>query len=146
MTTIAVKDGVMAADRQCTNTNYGTKWKCKSKIWRIKPTLAFPFEFIVGFSGGTNDMLSMIDWFENPTQRIPRTANTGGLVLKPDGSIWTFNNPRQWMAVNEPYFAIGSGTDYARGAMAHGATAKQAVQTASRYDAFTGMGVTTMHF
>ena len=38
--------------------------------------------------------------------------------------------------------AIGSGSEYALGAMAMGASAKRAVQIASRFDPSTGRGVT----
>lgn len=48
----------------------------------------------------------------------------GGMIVIPDGEA----------------FALGSGLEYAFGAMAHGATAIEAVATASRYDLGCGDG------
>lgn len=52
--------------------------------------------------------------------------------------IWEWFNVEQW--------AIGSGCDYALGAMAAGATAREAVRIASKLDNGTGFGVDAVRF
>jgi ATP-dependent protease HslVU (ClpYQ) peptidase subunit len=55
-----------------------------------------------------------------------------------------FDNPSSWMKIDEPFFAIGSGSTTALGAMHAGATTAQAIKAATKVDPFTGMGVKTL--
>lgn len=149
MTTIAVDRTAMAGDLQCTNSRTGTKWKCKTKIYKFDahPSI-YPEPFIVGFSGSTADMIGVSEFFSNPDRwkRGPTTKNIMGLVLVPDGTIYLFEDYTSWILVDQPYAAIGTGAEYALGAMVQGATPKQAVRASMKHDIYTGMGVKELHF
>jgi ATP-dependent protease HslVU (ClpYQ) peptidase subunit len=45
-----------------------------------------------------------------------------------------------WMLINQPFFAIGSGMQFAIAAMEAGKTPYEAVKIASKHDPHTGMG------
>jgi 20S proteasome alpha/beta subunit len=55
--------------------------------------------------------------------------------------MFVFDDPSAWLVVDQPYYAIGSGSPFALGALAQGASAKEAVEAAAKSDPFTGMGV-----
>lgn len=60
-----------------------------------------------------------------------------GIIIMPDGRCVTFIDiGAQW--VSGPHFTFGSGQDYARGALAMGATAEEAVRVAMEFDVSTG--------
>lgn len=141
----------MACDLQFTNANTGGKWKGKTKIYKMECPFICGQPFVVGFAGGANDMLTIIDFFENynpevKPRRLSIGANSGGLILTQDGTIYRFSDPTKWILVCEPYAAIGSGMDYALGAMASGKTPKEAVKIASKHDSYTGLGVKVLSF
>ena len=62
---------------------------------------------------------------------------SNGLIIMPDGLIlcWTDQGPARFRAKS---YALGSGYQYAMGAMEMGATAEEAVLVASLYDVGTG--------
>jgi ATP-dependent protease HslVU (ClpYQ) peptidase subunit len=47
-----------------------------------------------------------------------------------------------WHLVDQPYYAIGSGMNFAMGSMAAGSSAYEAVKYASKLCPNTGMGIT----
>jgi hypothetical protein len=131
MTTIAYKDGVLAADTlatsNCLRDNYGTK------IWRVG-------KLLVAASGNKACCLRFRTWVadgmegESPFEG----ADLGnGLVIAPDGNIvcWGENGP--W-PVTVPFYTLGSGYQLALGALAAGASAIEAVKIAAEYDTHTG--------
>lgn len=134
----------MYSDLQFTNGTY--KYKGNGKVFKFK---AHPktcdCDFIVGFSGTAGDMLSIKYFFENPDSRPPTVKGCFALVLTTKGKIYRFENYTKWLEVREPFCAIGSGQDFAMGAMSLGASPKEAVKIAMKHDIFTGIGVKGMH-
>lgn len=65
------------------------------------------------------------------------------LVLSPGGVIHCFNHIGRSYVATAPQ-AIGSGAAVAYGALAMGASPKQAVEAASKRDTWTGGGVESM--
>lgn len=59
------------------------------------------------------------------------------LAITHDGTIWHYTGTYSFVLRNDVPFAIGSGAQFALGAMAFGADAKEAVLIASRYDLHT---------
>ena len=140
MTTVVCNRKEMACDLQMTQDGW-LKWKCKTKIFRINDSSAFPDNFLVGFSGTAGDMMDAADYFMHPEnyKKVP-AINSNGLVLTDKGIIYHFTKLDKWYQFDTPYAAIGSGGSVALGAMELGATPVEAIKVAMKHDAFTGFG------
>lgn len=135
MTTIAYRDGVLAADTRMTIN--GCMDGSQVKIVRRGPVMAA--------ASGTAAMCQRFrDWFTGGMVGDPPAAqheqvsdwSYWGLIFHGD-TILCWQGPG-WVRVVAPYFATGSGAEYATGAMAHGATAEEAVRAAMAHDTSTG--------
>jgi ATP-dependent protease HslVU (ClpYQ) peptidase subunit len=136
----------MACDRQFTEGL--RKWRGNTKIYRFA---AHPqicnYDFLAGFAGITNDIMAVVDYFSLPdVVRPPKIRDMTGLVLTEKGKIYTFNHYSNWIPMEEPYAATGSGAAIALGAMSAGYSPKEAVKVASRYDIYSGMGTRVLTF
>ena len=61
------------------------------------------------------------------------------ILSEPNGRLSELNEGESVVRIKHAgYYAWGSGKDYALGALAHGATARQAIQIAAKFDPFTG--------
>lgn len=107
---------------------------------------------VVGITGDFDSGLAMVDWFArgaNPKdwpacQSAERWAPLVVLHRNPiTGRPECYRLEREpfRMLVLEPFSAWGSGRDYAIGALHMGATGRQAVEVASKYDNGCGMGI-----
>jgi ATP-dependent protease HslVU (ClpYQ) peptidase subunit len=137
----------MACDLQFTEGT--SKWKGKTKVYRFKANaLTYPHcDFIMGFAGTASDIIAVAEFFSMPeTTKPPKTKGLKGLVLTEQGDIFAWDDWDRWIAVDQPYAAIGSGQPVALGAMAAGLTPKEAVKAAMKHDAYTGFGVKVFHF
>ena len=119
MTTIAVNKEEMAGDLQFTNTNTGTKWKGKTKIYKFNahPSTFADCDFIVGFAGTASDIITVAEFFSMPDafKNPPKIRSISGLVLTADKDIFIFDDYTKWLVVNEPFAAIGSGAPIVTG-------------------------------
>lgn len=125
------------------------KFRTKTKIQLIEPNDIFKEPVYIGYAGAVEPCHTIIDWLREPTGRAPKTSpNCNFLLLTEKGRIFTFQspNPKNWVEVDEPFFAIGSGTAAALGAMVAGGSTKDAVDAASKVDIYTGMGVKVYEF
>ena len=99
----------------------------------------------MGGAGYADSIMMGIAWLEEGGPKpdlVDRSEDWSGiLVIAPDGAIWKFEKQLHGFLVEAPQFAIGSGRAFAIGAMAMGATAREAVEVASRFDPHSGMGV-----
>ncbi len=138
MTTVAYRDGVMAADRAIsTNALVGTA----RKVWRRKQDGA-----LLGMSGSWAVVQKWSEWFlagergPAPPLGPNEDSSAHALLVRPEGAVeWHYSSGKA--TFEAPYYAIGSGSDFAMGAMAVGASARQAVAAAARHDPHTGGGV-----
>jgi ATP-dependent protease HslVU (ClpYQ) peptidase subunit len=141
VTTIAARVGeretVLAADTQITCGD-GSKMSTR-KIH------AMPDGSLVAFCGDSRYINRVRRWLARGAPRKGRPRIDADefdmLVVKPDGSLWGTNDALDLEPIEEPFFSIGSGRGYAMGAMARGATPKQAVRIAARYDINTGVPI-----
>ena len=143
MTTIAFRDGIMAADSQ--ETNGDTKARCK-KLFRKKDEDGQ--YVIIGTGGGSFTGMIYVDHFGTGKKRPDEIS-----YMYEDEDfhnlIWDGKKLLEvnWMwrpiQVQAPFYAIGSGAAAALGAMHMGATAKEAVQIAKKIDNNTGGLVVT---
>lgn len=144
MTTIACNKEALYGDLQFTQPSNGHKFKGKSKVFKVKahPDV-YHEDFIVGFCGTAVDIVTVISYFTMPDMfdKPPKVKDMTGLVLTASQQIFLLEDYTKWLAVDAKYFAIGSGAQYALGAMAEGAHPRDAVKIAMKHDAFTGMGI-----
>lgn len=145
MTTIAYRDGVMAADTQMTSSESTRMGHC-TKVWKIKG-------YLVGFAGTQRLVREAKDFLENnlksgePLPRIPffaqeekdqSTNGVWGFVVCPQRGIFRYEERGLPWEVEADYIAVGSGSDYARAAMYCGKDAIDAVAVAMHFDCGTG--------
>ena len=142
MTTIAYKNGILAADKQA---QYGTFAHPVCKIRRLKDGS------IAGGSGEVAFIQQMFEWLDAgadpaafPTDQRDKEDWQPILVVRPDGRIQVYERTPYPVESESPIFAIGSGRDYALMAMHLGKSAPEAVELASRFDRGTGSQVDTL--
>lgn len=141
MTTIAYRNGVLAADtRMCLGDNLlGTTVKIARNA---NGDLA-------GAAGDATYNFAFLKWFtgleSTPPPEAKQTDNNidRGVIFRKNGVIEVYE-PRGQFQVVAPYYAFGSGRPEALGAMYAGADAETAVRAASAHDAFTGGDVTIL--
>ena len=152
MTTIAYKDGVMAADSRLTTGEEILQGECLKVFYTAAGLIGscgdadeqfLTEEFLSGFTGPDAIMptiekfkVPMRDWqFLVVFEDAPDVVYYVGMSITADGDQSGYFS----MQLHEGQgFAIGSGSSYANVAMALGQTAYEAVQTASQFDTCTG--------
>jgi len=145
LTTIAVNKTAMACDRQFSHTG-GMKFLGGYKCHIVPEEFSLQYfntpKMIIGMAGDGDSMCSIWEYIFDPERptKMPKFKGVEIVALKANGEIVTSVNMQSWLVVKEPFYAIGSGMQYAIAAMAHGATPLEAVKTASKYDNYTGKG------
>ncbi len=149
MTTIAVNKDTMSCDLQFSHSN-GLKFKGNSKCVQLKPDVAKAMfgvdKALIGACGNADEMAKAWAFLDDPTSfggKVPKIKGTEFVALMPKGKIATSANLTTWLSVEQPIYALGSGSHIAIGAMQNGADTKKAVEAASKHDYHTGMGVKT---
>lgn len=141
MSVVTYRDGILAADSRA----YGGRGQCspgiKAKVHKlpdgqrvgvVSATLGEPERFLSWLRDGGRPT----DWVgDKPGLRALRIDGEGRVFLYED-SIWP-SGPIS----TANFYAIGSGSDFALGAMHMGATAGQAVEAAIRFDGNCGAPV-----
>lgn len=146
MTTIAANKTQIAADRQLTHSS-GIKFKSASKLFSFEHPAIYKAPFVVGLCGDMDLALEVLEFFRNPeTFKLPKNYRGAEfLVLTGDKKLYTFADPRKWLPIGDKFYAIGSGSHFAMGAMGAGKTPEEAVRIASKLDRGSGMGVSTIN-
>lgn len=153
MTTIAYRDGILAADSRVTHDSEagGTRiFKC-TKLYRKIAKLdgeeqevilatageSAPGELFVEWFGTGKDVTDMRDTF------VLGMADFTVLVLKHDG-LYEVDMYCHISKVLDKFYAVGSGAKAAMGAMHMGADAYKAVQIACKIDPYSAPPIVTM--
>ena len=152
MTTIAYKDGTMAADSQLTRGDtipmFGTCKIIENDGW------------LIGVAGDLADIVRIenaLAWHLSETTAegtgktekraltaIGKDCNDAQLlVVTPTYQVYEFDMSRIGVLINLPFYAIGSGADFALGAMEAGATARRAVEVSTKFDIRSGGQINT---
>lgn len=140
MTTIAYRDGFLAADSQVTENDRICGHV--QKIRRIKGVLW-------GVCGCVIHMVAFNDWImggmegEPPSMKTPEGAASAAIVIVGNRLI-TFDEHGTDHMPLPPFHAVGTGAPIALGAMQFGASAKQAVEAAIALDIYSGGNVTVL--
>lgn len=145
MTTIAYRAGIMAADSFCTADNVFVGLVSKKIALNKQGWLG-------GAAGNAIFARKWLEWFESDFEEstVPTPAKNGedscngnGLMVGPKGTIRIIEDAGYFDLEGE-YYAIGSGMDFALGALAHGATAEEAVAAALVHDRYSGGPIVTV--
>lgn len=140
MTTVAYRDGVMAADTAAT-WDMGGNYRTRSvKIYRSRGCL-------IGICGDYYAAQMFVDWFEENEEGENRPASSEAgdflaMVAYPNGRLYTVNCFYTLVEEDSNFFAIGSGAAYALSAMELGLSAPAAVEHAAKFDIYTGGEIT----
>ena len=159
MTTIAVRDGIMARDSQEGVHSEGggdrAYYAC-SKIYPIyNDTDSEKLSYLIGCAGDSDGAPLFIEWFIeyyntefNDKQILKRLYDfdVDALILSADGTVETGSSYGVVHECNEKFYAIGSGTKCALAAMHLGCSAEEAVEIAKKIDPHTGGKVQVFKF
>jgi ATP-dependent protease HslVU (ClpYQ) peptidase subunit len=140
MTTIAWDGKTLAADKRA---SCGSLARTVTKIFRFNDEL-------LGYSGNFDCGMEMLDWYRNgrdpakfPLMQRDRDDWTTFVVISKSG-IGFYERAPVLLAVEDPFYATGSGRDFATAALACGKNAREAVELACRFDVGSGNGIDTL--
>ncbi len=132
---------MIAADSQGTRESGLIVSYSEKKVKRINGDL-------VACYGRNDDCEEYERWYEggcDPESKPDIGEDFGALLLTSEGRIFLVYEKLVPVEVHEPFMAIGVGDSLATGAMAHGASPREAIEIACRYDSFTGPPVVVKH-
>lgn len=134
---------MMAGDKQFTH-NSGTILTGSTKIWDIPEASAKALfgckRVFIGGAGNADHFGHIVNYLWIPEGKPPRIKDVEMLMLNDKGEIYHATTFSNWFRIKDPFFAIGSGMQFAIAAMSSGKTPYEAVKIASKYDAGTGKG------
>lgn len=137
MTTIAYKDGVLAADSRCTDGNTIIPAKMR-KLHEL------PDGSIYTFTGSASEGMGMLQAILNhEVQPVWKVGSTIAVRVFPTGKVHIFEGTT-WFEMTARLASWGSGSDFAYGAMMVGASATEAVKAAIKLDKNSGGPVRTI--
>jgi ATP-dependent protease HslVU (ClpYQ) peptidase subunit len=144
MTSIAFDGKTMAADKQM-NTGNMKHTVARSKI-RAGEYHGMPALF--GGSGTTVYCDAVIEWLiagmPDDKPEMPSNPDSFTVIVATEAGLYEYIDSLRPIPLGQIKWAIGSGGEYAFGAMAAGACAKKAVEIACTFDPNSGMGVETL--
>lgn len=150
MTVIAIRDNVVAADRQASNDSQ--RWTV-AKLWvpdgngEIKPVERMAkASRVYAFTGDLGIVPGLIKWHLDGAdpEKYPasqRTDDWARLIVATVDGVWGYEKHPFPVRYRDKYIAYGSGSDVALGAMYHGATAIQAVEATNHHLTCCGLGI-----
>jgi hypothetical protein len=138
MSVVAWDGKTVAADKRACLFDAAMK---TTKAWLM------PGGIIVATTGERGFGLAMVDWWSAgalaatwpPFQATDDWARL--IVFEPGQDPYTYERQPVRQVVEDPFMAWGSGRDFAMGAMAMGANARQAVAIASQFNVYCGNGI-----
>jgi len=141
MTTIAFDGTTLAADKRATNS--GLIFTV-TKLFKVRGHL-------LAAAGDFDRIQEIVAWFragaepaQLPAFQKENEGYVGMLIIDKDGGIFKLERGPVPFKIEEKFYAIGSGRDFAMAAMHLGSNAVDAVKVAGVFDAATGNGVDTL--
>lgn len=153
MTTIAYKNGIMAADSMCTAES--TFIGHAPKLYRLKN------KAVLGAAGDMDAravmaLLEKATAYTMPARKALAETETdfSGIMAFPNGRVFHIavyqgegDKASQWIGqayeLDSPFFAIGTGESFALGAMKAGRSAEEAVKIACYFDSYSAPPIQT---
>jgi 20S proteasome alpha/beta subunit len=141
---VIVWDGKsLAADRQWTA---GNLIRTTTKIWKHGDVL-------MGGSGTLTHVEALRNWVlggmlpaKFPDLKCDQNYVPHFWLINRNGAVAKFEDTPYPMTLRDPFFAEGSGRDFAYGALEMGADAARAVEIACKYDTSCGGGIDVLTF
>lgn len=144
MSVIAFKHGVLAADSRA----YGGNWQASpgqktkihlladgSRVGITSAAIGTPERFLAWLRAGAD-----------PAKWTGDKPECRALMVKPSGEVFLASDSVHFSGpITSDCYAIGSGCDFAMGAMLAGASSEEAVRIACRLDPHCGEPVMTLH-
>ena len=137
MTTIAYDGEYLVGDKQW--THYEQTPVSAQKIFLIENNDVFQ---AIGFAGNPDSLYEVLRQLEDskyPIKLEEKSIEFNALLIDYLGGAWLITKHGEPQPVPTPW-AIGSGSQFALGAMEAGATAIEAVCIATIFDISTGLG------
>jgi ATP-dependent protease HslVU (ClpYQ) peptidase subunit len=138
MSTVAYKDGVMAAESRGTSGD----------IIRGKVQKLFQLDDgrVVGIAGDVGYEAEFLAWLDDGARLEKKPDFSGAasfcaIVGSLSGFV-VYGKELRCQEIGADFYAIGSGNEIALGAMSYGATARQAVECACKFDVYSGGEIT----
>lgn len=137
MTVIAWDGESLAVDKLACNSGYGSKVKKGKRLSSGE---------VAACCGDHEHALILVKWYEdgcNPETwpKFQATDDWTRLVIASKNKVKFYEKEPVPQTMDDKFQAWGSGRDYALGAMAAGATAKEAVKIANNLCIYCGKGV-----
>lgn len=132
MTTIAMKDGIIASDTQLT---WGSERHYTTKIVELSRS-----GLVIACAGIARSERRAHEIFSDPNWKsmdLSERAKEFSALLFDGTQLYLLTGNYIPIPVTDTYIAIGSGAAYALAAMSLGCSAKDAVKVASRFDIYT---------
>jgi hypothetical protein len=101
------------------------------KVFRLRDGRLF------GAAGLSEEGMLLLDTLKQG-QPTPKLDGVSALLVHPNGKLEYYEGLRWGRVTGADYAAIGNGASYALGALAHGATAIEAVRIGIRLDTHSG--------
>ena len=144
MTTLAYKSGILAFDSKVTADGLCSGTMTKGRVTK---------KYLVAACGAAEDVEAFLDWMDaggiqddKKKFGLEREVDISAISVDKKGIVRHYGGRLYPYKIQASFHADGSGGHLAIGAMAHGATAVQAVKIASTYDSYTGGKVNTLSF
>lgn len=141
MTTIVWDGKTLAADKQLTDNGIALS---TTKIHKFKKHLLFA-------AGTYTDVQTLLEWWKNgadpkeyPSSQSIKENLVVFQIIKPDKTLWCVDGQPYPYQIENDRYAVGSGRNYALGAMSMGADAVKAVEVACEWDLNSGCGIDTL--
>lgn len=136
MTVIAFDGQTLASDKRAVTG--------KCKVASIKKIHKLRDGSYAAISGTTFAGMILIDWINRGAKiddyPIEDDVDVSIIVVTPQGVLYQYDGPIA-LKLDTPFYAIGSGREYALAAMYLGCDARQAVEVANALDQGCGNGV-----
>lgn len=151
MTIVAFKDGILVSDSAVTNEYYRFGF-ASNKIGKLCDNAWY------GFAGSLYDLNAFISSNYFPYATIADVLkqlsqdwddSSQFILIRKYGKEYNYSlfskGGKVLQNINYPFYALGSGSYFAIGAMANGADAKKAVEIACEYDIHSGGPLTIIN-
>lgn len=122
--------GLMLCDSRLSSDGAGNS--NARKVFRIRGEL-------YGVTGVYVDSMAFISWVKSgKAEDIPSMEHVQAVCISKERKLYMFDSDPRPYVIDDKVYAIGSGSNFALGALAAGASPRDAIRIAARYDPGTG--------
>jgi len=141
MSVVAWDGKTLAADRQGTHGDFPGEYPKSRKIQQ-----GIHYGHVVAWTGDLDRCEALARWYEEGAniEKLPQFQKSEDwcqLIVADSKSVKWYQREGIYFYANTPFMAWGCGRDLAIGAMAHGASAEEAVKIAINHNIYCGFGV-----